>query len=360
MKHGIAMAGVIGACLLAACAATPTTGSHSKLSDPVVGSSAPSTQESSRTTAAGRVVRTIPSPASETAVFAAYGRLLYVVIVPAEPAGTLLVERVVVDSGATTVVRVPFALADYLSSVAVGPDGIYLGTSVIKRLTNASDALVRLDLATLRPMTRVSFSAAVRVMVQGAQVWASIGDGREVRLDPVSLAIEASVQLLAGPVLSGGGLISTPALGLGSLWALAGTAPGLQLIRLDPSTLAIRSRTPVPSSGDFARLFNGISADPHHVYLTGRGVMRVDPGGALVEPPLIGGGLAVAAVGAAGLLAVTEPPTALEELDYDGRVRARLPLSDAGGNLSIAGNMAWLIGDAGQGNGIVQIRLDSR
>jgi hypothetical protein len=361
MKHGMPMTAVIGACLLAACSPTPTTGKHSNPSTVPIHRSSPSTHESSTTTiAAGRVVRTIPFPASETELFAAYGSALYVVVIPGEPARTLLVERVAADSGTTTLVRVPFAQADYLSSIAVGPDGIYLGTSVIKRFTETSDALLRLDLTTLKPVARTSFPAAVRVMAQGAQVWASIGDGRELRLDPVSLAIKASAQLLPSAAISEGGFLSTPGLGLGSLWALAGTESDLQLMRMDPSTLAMRSKTPVPTSGGLAQLLNGINADTHHVYLTGRGVVGVAATGTLNEPPVIGGGLAAVAIGAQGLLAVTDPPTALERLNYNGRIEARLPLADGGGNLSVGGNAAWLLGNAGQGNGIVQIRIEGR
>lgn len=366
MKHGMATTGVIGVCLLTACSATPSTSSHSNPSTPSIRVSSPSTHElsthepSTTATAAGQVVRTIPFPATDTELFAAYGSALYVVIIPAEPATTLLVERVATGSGATTLVRVPFAQADYLSSIAVGPDGIYLGTSVIKRFTDASDALIRLDLTTLRPIARTSFPAAVRVMARGAQLWASTGDGRELRLDPISLTVQACAQLLPRAAINEGSFVSTPGLGLGSLWVLAGTEPNLRLVRMDPNTLAIRSTTPVPTGGDLAQLLNGIGADANHVYLTGRGLVRVDATGTLTEPPLIGGGLAAVAVQAEGLLAVTDPPTALERLNFDGRVEARLPLADAGGNLSVGGNTAWLLGNAGQGNGIVQVRIEGR
>ena len=153
----------------------------------------------------------------------------------------------------------------------------------------------------------------------------------------------------------------TPALGLGSLWVLAGDERDLQLVRMDPSTLAVRSKISVPTRGNLYQSLNSITADANHVFLTGRGLARVAADGQLTGPPMIGSGLAAAALHGSDLVAVTDPPTALELLngdgDGDGHVQARLPLIDAGGSLAVSGDTAWLLGNAGHGDGIVQIHL---
>ena len=41
--------------------------------------------------------------------------------------------------------------------------------------------------------------------------------------------------------------MSKPALGLGSLWVLAGDASDLELVRMNAMSLAVRSRTRVPA-----------------------------------------------------------------------------------------------------------------
>jgi hypothetical protein len=97
-------------------------------------------------------------------------------------------------------------------------------------------------------------------------MWATIGDGHIVRLDPRTLAIEASRR----PPRSRGGRGGTDSVEAG-LWpwpglVLAGNVRKLELVPLDAETLAVRSRTRVPSGGRLAQALHDISADARHVF----------------------------------------------------------------------------------------------
>ncbi|MGH8960800.1 MAG: hypothetical protein ACRDWT_06265 [Jatrophihabitantaceae bacterium] len=303
-------------------------------------------------------MRTLSFADSAATLFTAHGSDLYVAVIRADHADVVTVERVSSRTGGVSSAPLPFPLAGFLADIAVGPEGFYLGTSVIRRFTRTPDVLVRLDPSTLKQTARASFAANVHAYTQGRQLWASLGDGRVVRLDPHTLAIKASAQILPrSAALRGEGLVSAPALGLGSLWALAGDERDLQLVRMDPSTLAVRSKTAVPTRGNYYQSLNSVTADANHVFLTGRGLARVDVDGQLTGPPMVDSGLAAAAQHGSGLLALTDPPTTLELLNGDGHVQARSPLIDAGGSLAVSGDTAWLLGNAGHGDGIVQIRL---
>jgi hypothetical protein len=305
---------------------------------------------------AGTIVATLPVSVKETPLFSASGDSLFVITFLEQQAKTVTVERVDAN-GTTHSRRLPFPLAYYLMDVSTGPNGFYAGTSVIKRFTTASDVLVRFDRQTLALAAQARFPARVAAVEQGARMWASIGDGRVIRLDPKTLSTLASRQLLtATPSQMLDLFISKPALGLGSLWVVIGDAHLLQLVRLDPQTLAVRSRTNIPRRPGL----NKVIGDARHVYLVGTSIERVGADGALLGEPVAVPNLAATAISANGLVGLTDLPDGVELLSGQVRVIARTALTDSSGDLAVAGDNAWLLGNAGHGNGIVHLRLAQR
>jgi hypothetical protein len=310
----------------------------------------------------GTTEGTVRVSVRDTVLFAARGRSLFALLVPPGRATSVTVMRVE-HTDAATRKRVSFNLpgGGYLADVSAGPDGIYAGTAVIRRFTEAPDELVRIDPRTLTIEARASFPASVATVEQGSRLWAAIGDGRVVRLDPRTLAIEASRRVLAAAAAASGAVsLSKPAVGLGSVWVLAGNATDLELVRLDTTSLAIRSRTRVPTGGRLAQALNHVSADSSHIYLVGDAVATVGADGKLRGRPVLVGGLANAAIHGTGLLGLTAERPALVLLDRDGRIRARTTFADAGAELAVSGQDAWFLGDAGRGNGIVHVQVATR
>jgi hypothetical protein len=309
---------------------------------------------------AGTIRGTIPFSTKGTVLFAARAGSLFVLVVPPGRSSSIAVVRVA-SGGKTTRKRVPFARSAFLMDVSAGPDGVYGGTAVIKRFTTQPDQLVRIDPRTLAIRARASFPASVAAVEQGQGMWAALGDGRVVRLDPRTLAIEASRRILPAAVTtSGAATLSKPAVGLGSVWVLAGDAADLELVRLDPTRLAIRSRTRVPTGGRLRQALHLVVADASHVYLVGSAIVAVDRNGELVGRPLLVPDLATAAIHGAGLVGLTGGKPAVVLLNPNGRILAKTRLADAGATLAVSGRDAWLLGDAGRGNGIVHIRLATR
>jgi len=283
-----------------------------------------------------------------------------VLVVPAARAKSIAVVRLASD-GAMTTKRVPFAQPAFLMDVSTGPDGLYGGTSVITRFTTRSDELVRIDPRTLAIRARASFPSSVAAVEQGQGMWATLGDGRVLRLDPRTLAIEASRRVLpAAATASRASTLSKPAVGLGSVWVLAGDAADLELVRMDPASLAIRSRTRVPTGGELRQTMNGVVADAGHVYLVGGAIAAVDRSGKLIGRPVLVPRLATAAIHGAGLVGLTGGEPAVVLLSSAGRILATTRLSDAGATLAVSGRDAWFEGNAGRGNGIVHVRLAAR
>jgi hypothetical protein len=189
-------------------------------------------------------------------------------------------------------------------------------------------------------------------------MWASIGDGRVVRLDPRTLAIEASRRLLAARAVATSALyLSKPVLGLGSVWVLAGDERDLELVRLDPTSLAVRSKTRVPTHGDLAQALNRVVADAGHVSLVGSAIVAVDTAGRLSRWPLVVPDLATAELHGTGFVGLTGGKPSLVLLDANGRIVAKTRLVDAGARLVVSGRDAWFLGNAGKGNGIVHVQL---
>jgi hypothetical protein len=306
---------------------------------------------------AGTVSGTVRVSLRDTVEFAARGRLLFAVVIPPGEARSITVMRVD-PAGDSTQKRVPFDVPGYLGDVSVGPDGIYAGTAVVKRFTDHADELVRFDARTLTIVARASFPSSVATVASDHGLWAALGDGRVVRLDPRTLSIEASRRVLPAALTARqSATVSKPAFGLGSVWVLAGNAKDLELVRLAPGSLEVRSRTRVPTAGNLAQALNHVAADARHVYLVGDAFVAVGAKGRLLGRPLVVGGLANAAIHGSGLVGLTADSPALVLLSPHGRVVARTKFADAGADLAVGGRDAWILGDAGRGNGIVHVRL---
>jgi hypothetical protein len=260
------------------------------------------------------------------------------------------------SAGDVTRRRMTFPLSYYLSDMSAGPYGVYAGTGVLRRFTNAPDRLLRIDPMSLAIRARAYFRGRVTTVEQGRSMWATIGDGRVVRLDPLTLRVQASQRLApVARTVTGDVSLSNPALGLGSLWVLTGNKLRLELVRLNPASLAVLSRTLIPKrSNDVFRILG----NAHHVYLLGDSIVRVDRRGKLIGRPTPAFQISLAAqTYGNGLVAVVGVPPKLVVLDSRGRTVARTDLHDAGGPFAVSGGDAWVEGNAGQGNGLVHIRL---
>jgi len=224
------------------------------------------------------------------------------------------------------------------------------------------DELIRVDPKTLAIRARASFPSSVAAVERGRDVWASIGDGRVVRLDARTLAPDASRRVTAADLTATGArFLSKPALGLGSLWVLAGDASDLELVRMNPMSLAVRSRTRVPARGDLYQALNRVVADSGRVYLVGRAIVAVRANGKLIRRPVPVPGLATAELHGTGLVGlVGDKKPSLVLLDAQGRILARTRLLDAGARLAVDGEDAWFLGDPCRRNGIVYVHLTTR
>jgi hypothetical protein len=282
---------------------------------------------------------------------------LFELVLPPRPNGYVTVARVDPD-GTAARKRIPFDRSVFLSDLSTGPDGVYAGTAVIKRFTNVPDELVRIDAKTLTIRARAFFPSSVAAVEQARGMWASIGDGRVVRLDPRTLAIEASRRLLDARAVATRALdVSKPALGLGSVWVLAGDERDLELVRLDPTSLAVRSKTRVPTHGDLAQALNRVVGDAGHVSVVGSAIVGVDATGKLIERPLLVPDLATAEIRGTGFVGLTGGKPSLVLLNAAGRIVAKTRLVDAGAQLVVSGRDAWFLGNAGKGNGIVHVQF---
>jgi hypothetical protein len=287
-------------------------------------------------------VMTLRLPRKESVIYALRRGSLYSVVVEPGSQSRVRLMRTHPD-GSGYQKHAQFDLPGYVADLSTGPEGVYLGTSVIPRFTNAQDELVRFDPRSLTERARASFPAAVATVAGAKELWAALGNGRVLRLDPRTLAIEASARV--------GHQASDPTLGLGSLWVLAGH----DLIRMDPRSLAVESRTNIP----VRHVFTGISADTRHMYLVGGALAPVDAAGRIGRPIHVPG-LATAALNGKVLVGLTNGKPALLELTLDGRVIGTTPLKDAGASLAATGQGTWFLGNVGAGNGLVYVPLRAR
>jgi hypothetical protein len=296
-------------------------------------------------------------PLGETVLFAARAGTLFEVVLPPNAGGPVTLARIA-PRGRVASRPARIERAVFLTDLTTGPDGLYAGTAVIKRFANVPDELVRIDPRTLTVRARASFPTRVAAVEHGARMWASLGDGRIVRLDPRTLAIRASRRVLPSTPVDRQSLsVSKPAFGLGSLWVLVGDRTRLELVRMDPSTLEVRSRTVIPTRGDLSQALYSVVANDNHVYLVGSAVVPVDADGKLAGRPVLVPDLATAAVHGSGLVGLTGGRPAVVLLAPTGRIRVRKRVLDAGAQLVVSGRDAWFLGNAGRGNGIVHVRL---
>jgi hypothetical protein len=328
------------------------------------GSSAPRSRESvgpsGRVGPAATVKDTLHLPTGGATLFAARAGSLYAVLVSPDERRSISVLRVG-RGGARATSRVAFDEPEYLMDISVGPDGLYAGTAVIKRFTSQPDQLLRLDPRTLAIRARATFPASVVTTAHGTAMWASIGDGRVARLDPRTLAVLASRQVVRDDTSGeGASILSKPAVGLGSLWVLSGDARDRELVRMDPKTLAIRSRTAVPTGDGLSQAFDRAVADAGHVYLVGRAVVAVDRLGRLATRPVVVPGLQTAAIYRNALVGLTNGHSGVVLLDAHGRVLARTRVADAGGHIAVSDRDAWFLGNAGRREGLVHVQLANR
>lgn len=173
---------------------------------------------------AGSVVGTLPLSPQETVQFATRQGTLFVLVIEPGQAHSISIFRLDHEGTTNTRKRVQFPLPAYLSDISAGPDGIYAGTAVVRRFTNARDELIRIDPRTLTVRARAFFPSSVATVAHGRWVWAALGDGRVLRLDPRTLSVDASQRILSPAAAANFvALLSRPAFGLGSLWVLAGS-----------------------------------------------------------------------------------------------------------------------------------------
>jgi hypothetical protein len=303
---------------------------------------------------AGRLVGTLHLSPRQSALLASHAGRLYATVTSGRTSQFTVVRE---TGGAVTRRRVVFRLSKYLANVSAGPDGVYAGTAVIRRFRHVPDELLRIDPRTLRVVARARFGASVSTVEQGRSLWAAIGDGRVARLDPRSLRVLRSQRVLPAAAVASGEALSAPAVGAGSLWVLAGSAPRLELVRIDPSTLAIRSRTALAAHGVPAGAVHAVIAEGTRVYLVGSVIVRVRANGTVAATSGSVPGLETAQVDGATLVGLLGARPALVRLGSRGRVIRRTALRDASAELVVSGRNAWFLGDGGRGNGIVHVRL---
>ena len=265
--------------------------------------------------------------------------------------------------------------AQDIADVSDGPDGLYLGTAVLHRFfPNVPDEILRIDPTTLAIVAKAKFPARVSAVEQGQQLWAAIDDGRVLRLDPRTLSIRTSRRVVPepSPLTEPLVAVSTPAIGAGSLWVLtADEHERLDLVRMDPTSLAVRSRTFVSGkSGPIPwQSIQEVAAGSGSVYLWGDEIVPVELHGAVVGRPISEADLAVEsrstsrpeleslAVDGSTLVALVTPfggPSTLVELDSQGRLLAKSTLSGTAGELAVSGRDAWF----GEGEVLVHARLN--
>jgi hypothetical protein len=138
---------------------------------------------------------------------------------------------------------------------------------------------------------------------------------------------------------------------------LAGDAPRLELVRIDPATLAIRSRTALAAQGVRAGAVHAVVAQGNRVYLVGSAVVAIRANGTVARISGAVPGLEAAEVDGSTLVGLLGGPAALVRLDVRGRVVRRTPLREASGQLAVSGRDAWFVGNGGRGDGIVHVRL---
>ena len=259
----------------------------------------------------------------------------------------------------------------FLGAAAAGPFGFYVGTGLVRRLmpslAHTPDELFRFD-SRLGIPVRAYVPSGVSMLAARGQLWASSivwtgkVNGRVVRLDPRTLKVLAASPRLPVPSEENGGpWLSAPGLGLGSLWVFTSSKVlhEIDVFRLDPKTLAVRSTTKIPADSRLVESLRHPVGDAHHVDLVGSAVLSVDSRGRPLGRPTFVSDESSFQAFRDGLIGIAN--RALVLLDWRGRVRARTAVPGYGGesqSLTVSGDDAWFLGNVGQGNGIVHVRLN--
>lgn len=109
--------------------------------------------------AAATILGTTRIPLRDSSLYTARGTTLFLITFPEQHATTITVERI--GAKGMRWRRLPFPLAYNLMDLTASAKGLYAGTSVIKRFTNARDELLRIDPLTLNVLARAPFPARI-------------------------------------------------------------------------------------------------------------------------------------------------------------------------------------------------------
>jgi hypothetical protein len=238
-------------------------------------------------------------------------------------------------------------LAYYFARIDAQGSAVFIATNVIKRFTDAQDELLRFDASTLRMIARTVLpSGALALTSDAGHVWVATAD-QILRLDPRTLAVQASYHIPGAiPPPRGQSSITSLGRGPGGLWAsFTNGARRSVLYRLDPITLAVRGRVEVPGVGRTQGIIQ-IATDPQSTWLMlDRDILRVTSSGRL-SPPLRAPGLQAAAAQGRGLLALLysgNPDETLIQLNQRATVIRRSKVGDAGARIAVDGRAVWLL-----------------
>jgi hypothetical protein len=288
---------------------------------------------------AARFVRTFPV---ESSTFTANGGPLFAFAINKARTG-LTLYRIGTD-GSISSRSIPDSLAPYFFSIAVNERSVYLGTRVIQRERQAKDELIRVDPTTLSVAARTTMpQTIIDLLTDGATLWVQL-DTEVLRLDPSSLAVLATYSVPgASPFPVGTSAFSSIALGQSGLFATFGNARRTTLYRFDPQSLAVRSTTLVPTSGQGIE----VAADSRSAWITGQGfVWKVAPNGRLEGGAKLIEGLEAAVAQGGGLVGLVDQEdgsTILTQIDRSGVVVAQSEIGDAGGGLVVDGYDVWAL-----------------
>lgn len=274
----------------------------------------------------------------ETSLIAATDGRLFALGIATEKAYTLArIER----DGSMTTARIRDPLTNYIGRMAATSEGVYLGSEVIHKFTDAEDELVRIDANTLKPTARITLADNVLSIVASPDaVWIALSD-RVLRLDAVTLRTRATFMAPGiAPAPIGRGDVGSLALDRGGLWAVAGTAARSTLYRLDPKSLAVQARANVPGLPDQGFLATATDQGVWMVYRSG--VRKVDPQRASIGAFIPIADLTAVEARGNGLVALLGQAS-IAQIDADGRVVALTEnLGDIGGNMVVDGPDVWI------------------
>jgi len=306
--------------------------------------------------AVGTVLRSVRiSPANAIDAAAAGAGALYVALQQGDGGSRWTIERADLATGRITkgTVTLPF-----LSTLTLGPHGLYVTTSVIDKYGRKPDTILRLNATTLRVAARRSidggalWDGAVKVAAHGDLLAEADGGGDVRLLDPVTLATRTSARVLSTGDLQAGDGIESPTIFGGRLWVLARH----DLISFDLGTLAVRSEQPQGPFSQIVETQDGLE-------LVGTGVASVTNRGAVVPKPTVPGVDGEGSQRAFGLQSTVleqtngVAPTILIR-SLDGRVLRAMSLDHGTGLLLAAtSTTAWVEGVPGHVGAVTALRL---